>query len=132
MKALHNSTFSARASLLVLLCPQLGIAVRQVDVQLHNTSMLSHSTAITAARICSMDRRCHRNPLNAQATLDRRSHDLANVTSLARSTMALRFRVDTLCAISPANDRLCIISISKSLMFETTNFLKPADATPRR
>ena len=51
-------------------------------------------------------------------------------TSLARSTMAFRLSVETLWAISPAYERLCIMRSSRSLMFETTNFLKPASCVP--
>ena len=40
---------------------------------------------------------------------------------LARSTISLRFRADTLCAISAAYLRFCIISTSSSLTLCTTN-----------
>ena len=42
-------------------------------------------------------------------------------TSAARCTISLRFSEDTLCAISAANFRLCIINTSSSFRLCTTN-----------
>lgn len=47
------------------------------------------------------------------------------LSSAARSTIALRFKVDTLCAISPQYVLLCIINNSKSFTLDTTIFLNP-------
>lgn len=82
--------------LLVLLASELGISICDVHIELHNTEFLlgEEQHNITAMQ---------QNSVTVMMSVVQSLVQQAQLTSAARSTMDLRFLLDTLCATSAAN-----------------------------